>query len=421
MIRGSVVFAIAFALAPTVSGCGLLLDLDPQRADGGAGLDGGRPVRDGQVRDRDGSVAARDGEAPPLGPCEGLPVGDPCSAPEDRYPAICLGGVCVRSSCGDGYIDGARDEECDDGNTVAGDGCEPDCTFSCHEDTECSDGLPCDGEEQCTGGVCIAGPPASDGDPCSVDGVCEGGRCSTCGDGSVDVGEECDDGNTVDGDGCEGDCRYACSPARTCAVVPCMIATCTMHECGYADADRDGDGYITGESNAGMMCSGPDCNDMDPNIHPGAPDRCNLVDDDCDTNVDEDVPSVTCWPDNDRDGFGGDMRVPIPVCGSCPAGYAPQAGDCDDLDANVHPGQTAWFDRPSIGARSYDYNCDGDETLEYPLARPAGTMCIPPCEPYWLGSAPACGATAAIFPCSLATGGACRLDAVMTVMTARCH
>lgn len=33
-----------------------------------------------------------------------------------------------------------------------------------------------------------------------------------CGDGIVDDGEECDDGNTLDGDGCQSDCRYARSP-----------------------------------------------------------------------------------------------------------------------------------------------------------------------------------------------------------------
>ena len=37
-----------------------------------------------------------------------------------------------------------------------------------------------------------------------------------CGDGTVDTGEECDDGNTTDGDGCEGDCSL---PAL-CDVAP---------------------------------------------------------------------------------------------------------------------------------------------------------------------------------------------------------
>ena len=28
-----------------------------------------------------------------------------------------------------------------------------------------------------------------------------------CGNGTLDTGEECDDGNVVDGDGCNSDCR----------------------------------------------------------------------------------------------------------------------------------------------------------------------------------------------------------------------
>src|SRR5260221_3678675 len=39
-------------------------------------------------------------------------------------------------------------------------------------------------------------------------GTCEGGACRTglCGNGVIDVGEACDDGNQVSGDGCRADC-----------------------------------------------------------------------------------------------------------------------------------------------------------------------------------------------------------------------
>jgi cysteine-rich repeat protein len=39
-------------------------------------------------------------------------------------------------------------------------------------------------------------------------GVCRGGVCSSfdCGDGARDPGEQCDDGNTISGDGCRADC-----------------------------------------------------------------------------------------------------------------------------------------------------------------------------------------------------------------------
>jgi hypothetical protein len=41
--------------------------------------------------------------------------------------------------------------------------------------------------------------------------------------------------------------------------------------------------------------------------------------------------------------------------------------DCCDTDANVHPGQTAYFTSPSL-CGSFDYDCDGASTAEYPVA-----------------------------------------------------
>ena len=43
-------------------------------------------------------------------------------------------------------------------------------------------------------------------------------------------------------------------------------------------ADVDGDGFSADE----------DCNDFDPEIHPGAIEQCNTRDDDCDDVADED-------------------------------------------------------------------------------------------------------------------------------------
>jgi len=69
----------------------------------------------------------------------------------------CIGFQCV-SACGNGALDAG--EECDDGNTVSGDGCSATCQL-------------------------------------------EGG----CGDGNLDPGEECDDDNTVSGDCCSASCQ----------------------------------------------------------------------------------------------------------------------------------------------------------------------------------------------------------------------
>lgn len=37
-----------------------------------------------------------------------------------------------------------------------------------------------------------------------------------CGDSKVDVGEECDDGNTIAGDGCENNCTLTPRTTTTC-------------------------------------------------------------------------------------------------------------------------------------------------------------------------------------------------------------
>jgi large repetitive protein len=84
--------------------------------------------------------------------------------------------------CGDGIIDTA--EQCDDGNTVDGDGCSRTCSI---------EGGP--------GGN--AGMGGAGG---SVGGGGTGGMMAECGNGMVEAGEQCDDGNDVTLDGCESDC-----------------------------------------------------------------------------------------------------------------------------------------------------------------------------------------------------------------------
>jgi cysteine-rich repeat protein len=81
--------------------------------------------------------------------------------------------------CGDGLV--LVDEECDDGNTAAGDGCGGTCAlepgFACHT----------------PGAACVR---------------------TTCGDGLRGANEECDDGNVIAGDGCSPQCRregYSCA------------------------------------------------------------------------------------------------------------------------------------------------------------------------------------------------------------------
>jgi cysteine-rich repeat protein len=117
-------------------------------------------------------------------------------------------------ACGDGIVD--TGEDCDDGNTVPGDGCENDCTFTCAGDTDCDDLELCNGVETCGAThVCVPGTPSVDGTACTLAtgeaGSCRGGLCASaaCGNGTLDTGEECDDGNLINTDACLASCRNA--------------------------------------------------------------------------------------------------------------------------------------------------------------------------------------------------------------------
>ena len=120
---------------------------------------------------------------------------------------LCVSGDCLDDICGDGFV--SPSEECDDANMVNGDGCDS-CKFSCASDDPARD---CSGLDPCVATTCddathTCGNPVSDGDVCAMASVCVNGACTAivCGDGVIHPGEACDDGNVVDGDGCQADC-----------------------------------------------------------------------------------------------------------------------------------------------------------------------------------------------------------------------
>jgi len=114
---------------------------------------------------------------------------------------------CANPFCGDGVQD--TREGCDDGNNIDGDGCQANCALE-----TCGDSVIDAGEECDDGNV-------TDGDGCSA--TCTNEGTPACGDGVLQQGEECDDGNTDDGDGCSPDCVIGTvTPAATsggCALI----------------------------------------------------------------------------------------------------------------------------------------------------------------------------------------------------------
>jgi len=102
--------------------------------------------------------------------------------------------------------------------------------------------------------------------------------------------------------------------------------------------DRDGDTYI-GED---------DCDDSNPDIHKGAEEVCDGIDNDCDGVLDP-----VGYLDGDGDGFG-DLDNPV----DCATSTIEDSSDCDDTDAWVNPGA-------SERCNTLDDDCDGavDEAL----------------------------------------------------------
>jgi cysteine-rich repeat protein len=97
--------------------------------------------------------------------------------------------------------------------------CDPATPEDCGDGTEqlgeaCDDGNTVDGDgcrSDCTDEICGDGTTdpqeeCDDGNTVSDDGCRADCTEEVCGDATTDVGEACDDGNTTDGDGCRADC-----------------------------------------------------------------------------------------------------------------------------------------------------------------------------------------------------------------------
>jgi len=116
----------------------------------------------------------------------------------------------IDHACGDGIVV-AGVEECDDGNTVGGDGCDAACQIEVTPPAPtCGDGTV-DPGETCDDSNTVSG------DGCDAACQVEEAAAPVCGDGTVDTGEGCDDGNTTDGDGCSAACAVETANDLSCA------------------------------------------------------------------------------------------------------------------------------------------------------------------------------------------------------------
>lgn len=217
----------------------------------------------------------------------------------------------------------------------------------CVDESECDDGVFCNGRERCI--------PFS---PLADDFGCVSPRERACPEKAYcnEIAARCEllcvfDGIRIvdqDGDGhdnilCGGDdCddndhnRYPGNP-EVCDP-DFHDEDCDLTTFGNKDLDNDGfvDATCCNINDEGVTFCGNDCDDLLINVHPLATETCDGMDNDCDGFTDEEV-SVNLYPDLDRDGYGDRYFEETRGCPGTP-GFSILNNDCDDTNPAITPG-----------------------------------------------------------------------------------
>ncbi|MBI4517044.1 MAG: hypothetical protein HY699_14645 [Deltaproteobacteria bacterium] len=186
-----------------------------------------------------GTGCTDDGNPCSLDQCDGL---GSCNHPAGNPGALCrsaanecdVADTCTGSStaCPADLKQPAATPCSSDGNVCTSDQCDG--VGTCTHDPGnaglvCGAAGTCEIAPTCTGTSAACPPPAlanagsgcDDGSQCTVNDQCTaGGQCvgtplgNCCGDGVLSTGEQCDDGNNTDGDGCNSTCRYELIPGN---------------------------------------------------------------------------------------------------------------------------------------------------------------------------------------------------------------
>ena len=130
---------------------------------------------------------------------------------------------------------------------------------------------------------------------------------------------------------------------------PCLVGSCEAGLCVTVPRDNDGDGEPPPE------CGGGDCNDLNPNTFPGAPEQCFDADDnDCNGVADcfdpacEDVPDCGCVPEP-----GGE------ICTGKADEDCDTTVDCNDTDCLGTPACGCAGAEAGLCVNGFDDDCDG--------------------------------------------------------------
>lgn len=217
--------------------------------------------------------------------------------------------------CGDGIVDPG--EDCDDQNTSNEDGCTNACLFNV-----CGDGFLYVGVEQCDPGSANIGPNQA---------CVPGCMFNVCGDGFTGPGEQCDDGNPFDGDGCNTDCTTGVcgngivDPGEDCDDQnfddsDACLSTCVAAQCSdgvvWAGVEECDDGPFNSNSAAcTSMCTLNVCGDA--HLFEGV--------EQCDPGEDLIGPGMMCLPGCVVNGCGDGDTGPNEECDD---GNADNTDDC---------------------------------------------------------------------------------------------
>jgi len=149
--------------------------------------------------------------------------------------------------------------------------------------------------------------------------------------------------NNSSGDGA-GDART--STTYGCPGVPAFFDN--DHD-GFG---RDWDATRVCELTANYAPKGGDCDDNNPNNHPGAQEVCDFYDNNCDGMINEGLPIVLVYRDFDGDGHAARNQTDTQMrCATWP-GYSAMNDDCDDQNKDMYPGA------PEL-CNNIDDNCNG--------------------------------------------------------------
>jgi hypothetical protein len=364
---------------------------DARRPSSPAGTDGAAGTK---------VMTVLDGAAPAdAGPSADAAVGVACVADSDCATGFCVDGVCCDTACTESCRSCALSARSGVCSPVIG---APD-PGTCEGESSCGATGACG---QTLGKACAAGGECASAN--CVDGVCcEQLTCGTCQACNLpgragscaplpaltdDENAGCTSSSTCDGiGGCKRKNGSTCSDVAACASGLCVDGVCcddacegTCHSCAV-EGHLGTCSVVAGQQDAvaSMSCGGANICDA---LGAGT---CKLQEgESCAT--DGDCAFGKCqsyYEDADGDGYG-DVATADSRCDASPrprAGEILVGGDCCDIDARVHPGQTLYRTAKSA-CQNYDYDCSGTEEFDpdfcaVPASGPAAWECGHVCLP----------------------------------------